>query len=390
MSYKKKPVILHLANDEKFINTAYELFDKAFPDCNRFIIIKPPAAPPLQYVESKPGISSVVIGRDAIDIMKAEASRADAVVLHGIDVEKGAVFLSSDNKDKYAGIIFGAELYNERMSGNDYLLKKTRSFKRLSEKMKPIDYIRKIYRFFAYRGAHDEFQDVELLKVFANLSWFGTHSPESHQKWIDRNIISKNTEYFHFSYFPLERIVPEPELRVHGNSILLGNSAAPTNNHVEILDLLKKTGTGNRNIITPLSYGNERYAGRVIESGKQMFGDKFETVDSFLSLKQYAYLISQCEIVIMNHLRSQAFGTTLVAIYLGAKVFLNNTDAYRYFSSIGCKVFLIEESLPQHLRESAPLAREIVEKNREILQLSFSQKKLVKEIKTAFTRKFNF
>lgn len=390
MAHTKQPVILHLANDEKFINTAYELFEAAFPGCNRFIIIKPPANPPLRYVESKPGISSVVMGRDAIDTMKADATKADAVVLHGIDIEKGAVLLSSADKSKFAGIIFGAELYNVRISGIDFLYKKTRHLKHLSEKKKLIDYVKKVYRLLAYRGSNEQFQNVELLRVFANLSWFGTHSPESLQKWIDLDIIGKDAESFHFSYFPIERIVSDPELRVRGNSILLGNSAAPTNNHIEALDLLKKEGIGNRTIISPLSYGNRRYADMINDAGRQMFGNKFEIVDSFLSLPQYAEMISRCEIVIMNHLRSQAFGTTLAAIYLGAKVFLNNTEAYRYLTSIGCEVFLIEESLLLHLRESASFENEAVEKNRKILRSKFSQDVLANSIKKSFTSRYSF
>ena len=386
----ESPVILHLANDEKFINTAFHLFEEAFPVCNRCVIIKPPADPPLKYVKKREGIVTAVTGKGAYERMVTESEMADAVILHGVDSEKGAALLTSRNKEKFAGIIFGSELYNERMAGNDYLKEKTRRLEQFTQETRPVDWIRKVYRAIAYRNSRQKFEDIELRQVFADLSWFGTHSSESLDKWMERNIISKDAETFHFSYFPIEQIVPDREMRVKGNAILLGNSAAPTNNHIEALELLKEAGIGDRTVISPLSYGNERYAEIIRKEGHRMFADRFEPVDRFLSLDEYTTLISRCEIVIMNHLRSQALGTSLAAVWLGAKVFLNDTEAYRYLRSIGCRVFLIEESLSEHLQVTGPLDIEAAERNRQALLSKFSEEVLVNEIRCAFRCKFNF
>lgn len=387
---RKSKKILHIANDEKFIKAAKILFEQAFPGSNHFIVIKPPADPPLRYIVPQPGIETVVLGKGGVKKMSIRAEEADAVVLHGIDRVKGTLLDRSNDKDKFSGIIFGSELYNESVAGDDYLGPKTRRVKMQLDRPAPLDIIKKIYRLVAYRNSRDEVTDIPLQELTRQLTFIGTHYPASLEKWMQKGVLSNSADTFHFSYYPLEQIIPDDTLRVSGGNILLGNSASFTNNHLEIMDYLKEMGIKEKGIVVPLGYGYSRYAKKVEKEGRSLFGNRFRVENRYLPYEEYNKLIAECEIVIMNHLRSQALGTTLAALYLGARVFLNETDLYRYFKSIDCKVFSIQDELKDELANGAPLEPHIIENNRVQIRARFSEAAIVRGIQNSFKVRYGF
>lgn len=387
---KRKPEILHLANDEKFVFAAKFLFEKAFPGSNHFLLIKPPADPPPRYVARQPGIETVVLGEGAMSLMRTKLNNADAVVLHGIDQVKGTLLDQTTDKEKFSGIIFGAELYNKSITGDDYLGEETRGEKRRIERFRPIDIIKEVYRFMAYRGARKAIKNIPLQDVLQQLTFIGTHYPGSLEKWKQRGVLSTTADTFHFSYYPLELIIPDNNLQATGKNILIGNSASFTNNHLEMMYYLKNLGIENKGIKVPLSYGNSRYAKKIEKVGKSLFGESFTAVKKYLTYEDYNELIAECEVVIMNHRRSQGLGSTLAALYLGARVFLNETDLYRYFISIGCKVFSIQKELENELINGSSLKPEVIERNRRLLRAQFSEEVIVSSIQTSFEKRYHF
>jgi dTDP-N-acetylfucosamine:lipid II N-acetylfucosaminyltransferase len=81
----------------------------------------------------------------------------------------------------------------------------------------------------------------------------------------------------------------------------------------------------------------------------------------------------------MNHLRQQAMGNIITALWLGAKAHLGDTTTvWRYRSRIGIKAY----SIPAELRLGNPEAlepppEEVVEQNREVLGREFSYDKIL-------------
>jgi hypothetical protein len=106
----------------------------------------------------------------------------------------------------------------------------------------------------------------------------------------------------------------------------VGNSADPSNNHIEILDKIKKDINKNEKIkiICPLSYGKKDHAKKVIQYGKKLFGKNFVPLKKFMDLKTYNKLQSNIDIAIFNHQRQQAMGNILTLLYLGKKVYIRD------------------------------------------------------------------
>ncbi|NFA42791.1 4-alpha-L-fucosyltransferase [Clostridium botulinum] len=107
-------------------------------------------------------------------------------------------------------------------------------------------------------------------------------------------------------------------------NIQIGNSATLTNNHIEVLELLKKYKQENIKIYCPLSYGDTDYAEKVIEYGKRIFEDKFIPLTKFLGIHEYMDLLNNIDVGIFNNDRQQALGNIFSLIYLGKKVYIRD------------------------------------------------------------------
>lgn len=129
--------------------------------------------------------------------------------------------------------------------------------------------------------------------------------------------------------------------RSQGKTILLGNSAAPTNNHIEILKYLSHLADSDIKIICPLSYPDEqKYISEVISYGNELFGNKFSPLLELMSPEEYGKLLSEVDIAIMNHERQQGLGNVLSLLYLGKKVYLREeVTSFSFLNSLGLKIF---------------------------------------------------
>lgn len=175
-------------------------------------------------------------------------------------------------------------------------------------------------------------------------------------------------------------------------NILLGNSSSFTSNHAEIIELFSKKLNKNYqyNLITPLSYGNKNYAKYITKFGKEKLGNNFTPILDYMPLEEYNKVLLSCPIVIMNHFRQQALGNIIVALWLGAKVFLNeNISTYNFFKQIGIKIFSIQSLKNTDLELCFEmLSDEDTNKNREILKAFFGKENVTQKVKDSF-QQFN-
>lgn len=130
---------------------------------------------------------------------------------------------------------------------------------------------------------------------------------------------------------------------VSGGDILLGNSASYTNNHIDVLDILKNIELGDRRLIIPLSYGNAMYA-EFVKTYTSLSKIKNATcLMAFLPLHEYNKIVLGCEIVIMNHYRQQGLGNIVTALTIGAAIYLNERSTiFNYLVNNGIVVFTMD------------------------------------------------
>ncbi|MFB6457671.1 TDP-N-acetylfucosamine:lipid II N-acetylfucosaminyltransferase [Chitinophaga sp. Hz27] len=132
--------------------------------------------------------------------------------------------------------------------------------------------------------------------------------------------------------------------------IQIGNSAAPENNHFEMLELLKPYQQENIKIFALLSYGVvDQYADDVIAQGKAYFGDKFVAIRDYMNFNDFISFMNQMDIVIFNHRRQQAIGNLFLATYLKKKIFFNQESTLWYTFTEEYKINLLQTSSIQTL-----------------------------------------
>jgi hypothetical protein len=113
-----------------------------------------------------------------------------------------------------------------------------------------------------------------------------------------------------------------PESIHLGTNILLGNSADPSNNHIEVFNKLTNYKDSDIKVYTPLSYGNKKYAQNIINQGKKLLGDKFVPITDFMPKEEYLTLLAKIDIAVFNHNRQQAMGNIITLLGLGKTVYL--------------------------------------------------------------------
>ncbi|MEH0093542.1 TDP-N-acetylfucosamine:lipid II N-acetylfucosaminyltransferase [Vibrio metschnikovii] len=133
-----------------------------------------------------------------------------------------------------------------------------------------------------------------------------------------------------------EQVRTEEHARLN---ILVGNSADPSNNHIELLEKLLPYKEDEIRIFVPLSYGDQEHAKKVIETGKTWFGDKFVPLTTFMEFDEYLKFLKNIDIAIFNHKRQQAMGNTITLLGMGKTVYMRAAlSHYDFIIGLGLHV----------------------------------------------------
>jgi hypothetical protein len=105
--------------------------------------------------------------------------------------------------------------------------------------------------------------------------------------------------------------------------IMVGHSASRTNEHIEVFELLKLKYRSDFQVFCPLSYGDMEYAKEVIAKGKELFGQNFSYLDSFVNDTDYNKILSKISIAIFNCKRQASIGNLSRLVALNKKVYFH-------------------------------------------------------------------
>jgi hypothetical protein len=162
--------------------------------------------------------------------------------------------------------------------------------------------------------------------------------------------------------------------------IQLGNSADPSNQHSEALQILEYYKEEDIKIFVPLTYGNKEYAQGVIAEGYRLLGDKFFPIVEHMPYEEYMRFLENIDIAIFNHNRQQAMGNIVTLLGMGKKVYLNKTTIWDYFAQDEIEVFSLAD-FDLHLLE-----QDEKEHNIDIIKARYSSEKLQKCLNTIFLK----
>lgn len=221
--------------------------------------------------------------------------------------------------------------------------------------------------------------------VIKNMGGFITHIKgdyELAQKWYG----AKGNYYYSFMYpsnlfkdYPLTKMGKEKNKYY----IQIGNSADPSNNHIEIFDKLRAYKNEDIEIICPLSYGDQQYRNEVIKKGNEIFGDKFNPIVTFLPFEKYLSHLFKIDIAIFNHKRQQAMGNITTLLGYGKKVYIrDDITTWQFFIEQGIKIWKANDNFENLLFEMSENERK---NNMEQIKFIFSKQKLKDDLTYIFT-----
>lgn len=325
-------IILHLVQDEKFIDFFSKLI-ASVSDCqHRYIVHVKDPDKPFQHIHlAKP---FRVVGDEYFysETMLKDLVSCDVLVVHFL-TEFGAKMIRK--APEYVKIVWsgwGADYYY-LLSLNEKYLFGPETFEILKKvdgrrvDKNPLTFFRIKLRPLRKRYV----RWAKLMPAIKKVDFFS--APLSDDYDLLKEALGKtfSAQYIQINYGDVESTFASDCKNIEQSDILVGNSAHATNNHIEIFRLLKRHGLNGRKVIVPLSYGDYNYRSVILDYGYELLGAHFYPILDFLPIDEYVNVISGCSCVIMNHYRQQALGNIGAALFCGAKVFLNSKNVSKNF-----------------------------------------------------------
>lgn len=307
--------IVHLARDEKFIPLMRDLFERAFPGANHWLIARR-SRTPLKFVQPGPGVTDRAEWWFRTPLIGRDVAGADAIVAHSMTTIFANAILRAPARTRVAWLGWGYDYYP--LLGSllgPPLLPSTR----------------------ALVGADDDEPATDksqaLQRVASRLQCFSVLPTEV--DLLRRALPALTAPHHELPLFTAEDVFGRGGADMTGPDVLVGNSATASNNHLEAFDWLAgRTGTGR--VIVPLSYGNAAYGRQVADAGRRTFGDRLDPLLDWMSIDDYNRRIAGCGFVLMNHRRQQAVGNVGAAVFRGATVILRpENPLYGFYRDLG-------------------------------------------------------
>lgn len=224
----------------------------------------------------------------------------------------------------------------------------------------------KYYKLSAVKAAlKGIYRQVLMSHGLSRVDIFSSPIPSDFQVAKNNIIFPFNPIYSQINYGDAETTFQSVDHCIDKYNIIVGNSATPENNHIEIFDILKDANISDRSIIVPLSYGDQRYREMVIKIGESYFGNKFVPLTSFLPIAEYKKIISSCCAMILNQRRQQALGNIGAMLYSGGAVYLNEkSPVVPFLKNLGVNFRVTNDIIKLGFNAWSPIENNIIEQNR--------------------------
>ena len=292
--------------------------------------------------------------------------QAEYIFVHFLTEEISLILFRFRGKAKIIWVLWGVDLYRylPLRLYDDYTLELLKKLKSNNVKT----FLRKIYYLFHFLIRKRVIKRIDYVNaphkgdVILLKKYFKTKA-EWYPKGIYPNPVNFEKLEAEGSYISDEKFIFKKN---GGKLLLLGNSGAESNNHLDIMIRLSKMKEQNFDIICPLSYGgSNNYIKKIIEKGKKLFGNRFVPLLDFYKPDQYFGILKQIDLAIMYHNRQQAGGSVHILVYLGKPICMKKTSGYFHLVEKGIKVFSIQD-LEKLILNKVEFTQAMAENNKKI------------------------
>lgn len=375
--------ILHLIIDHQVIERMLGVYENVFPYHNDVVIFS--LTTDFKHLRKYKECPVILRNQGRKEGKVFDFSSYTHIIAHYLTMDMIDFIKSAPIDVHVCWEVYGADLYNQFLEPNGFKLyytdpvryDKYRVFRRylpylfkLALEVKGYKYqfnfqINKQFKYISHRInsiQHCCYYDAALIEQYAS-----------------RKIYSY--EVFNYSLSEvLGKLKDTPFF--DGDTIMVGNSASYSNNHLYVLNFLKRMDLKDELRFTlVLSYGgSKQYVSEVENAYKSSFPQKVEVLTSYLPLQVYNQIFLKVRSMIMSAWRQESIGTIIMGFYLGVKVFMSErSPLYKWFVDCGFKVFAIETAKEEDL--DTPLSIKDKQRNREIVLERYNEERIARSLK---------
>ena len=359
-------MIVHLFEDQKFVDITIENFENVSTGLNKYIVFS--NNDKLTYVSRKEDVIILPNSSYKLDIDLVYKD-CQLLIIHFLSPLKLYILKHKPHHVKVIWSVWGSDAYDHFKVQNNFepitsVTQKSTLFQKLKD-----SYFFTFYHLMKYR-IKPLSKELELLQL---IDFVITVLPNEFK--VIKNEFGLVAKYIDYNY-GINNFDKFSD-RSLGNSILVGNSATSTNNHLDVFEIIKSTT--NMDIIVPLSYGAydyEDYKENIISEGRRIFNKNFLPIENFMNLHDYRELTFSCNTVIMYHIRQQALANIFMSLFQGMRLFLNSKSiTYSFLKDQGMIVFDLK-------KDYKLIGVELNEDDKQInkqLVLNLTSRKVIKE-----------
>lgn len=344
--------VLHIVPDDKFWRPVIAIFNRLEVD-NEYVSILE-NGDRLLFVDSDQ--IAPISKEDSVSLWKR--NDVDVYVFHSIPASNYDRILSIGGNKTIVVVSWGYDIYYSQKGCPPLLpvdLYKPLTI-RLMNRMNRVSFWTASKRFVKrmvyfkrsrnYEKAKKRLQSInkeKQRKAVDRVDYWSTILPNEYE--MLKNELGIRAQYMPFHYSGTSRTVKYPRIDPNQScDILIGNSADPSNNHIDVVDIIKKRGIKSK-LYLPMAYDDDVYRSYVSEYLSK-HSIECEIQQDLLSIAEYRQKLLNCRAAVFGHIRQQAIGNIVICMRSGIKVFLfKDSVAYKFFKSIGSFVFSIEEDL---------------------------------------------
>ncbi len=345
--------ILHIGADSIFLSRFSELIEESAPGVSEYLVLLDHgqtegrhriASPRARFIGSRlPGlIRSVALIRSV-----------DVVIVHGMSTFAALAFLLTSRRTVRVWSGFGFDYYGSESSDVDGLLdERTRGYVGSTARR---------------QRARDAVRRSSFRQAAAMSHFFSAPIPSDFEVFRAK-FPSFRGGYLQLKYATLSEMVPTGRIRKRSD-ILIGNSAAYSNNHLDMFALVEEAGIDGRRIVVPLSYdGDPAYVSEVVRVGGERFGERFVPLVERQPLAEYVETVAGCSWAVMGQKRQKALGNLIILLHSGAIVYLDAVNpVLPFLLDLGVEVRELS-AVAEIGRDGRPLDDDALARTRDALE----------------------
>lgn len=370
--------VIHLVRDEKFIDFFNRKIKGVSSDTHLYVVHAEDPSHELSFIKETEVYKKVGNQYFSSKEMEEDLAGCDVLVVHFLTVQAAIMVLKVASHVKVVWSGWGADYY--------YLLPGGQRALYAPETRKIVDEIDRARitsdPFFLARVLLRPLRRIYLLRKFifpaiGRVDFFSSPLPADYG--LLRQSIGNffSAKYVQLNYGDCKSTFGVRSEKRLKENILVGNSASPTNNHLEIFNILKGINLEGRKVIVPLSYGDSVYRGHVIKYGHRILGKHFCPIIDFMPLMEYNDLIGSCSVVIMNQFRQQALGNICSVLSSGSKLYLNRKNVtFDFLSERGAIIFSIDDIASRSSELFCELSAEQKNNNASVISSFWAEEKV--------------